>query len=125
MEKLYAQALFTLAQKSATNGTSADELVKHLVAHLQSTGKQKLLPRILREMKRLDARHQSFSESLEVASEQEVASAERAAKELGITASATINSSLVSGWRARAGSRVIDRSGKRTLIDLYRFIANA
>lgn len=116
MEKTYAQALFQLAQKP---NASADELVKTLVAHLKEAGREKLLPRILLELKRLDARSTAFGEVLEVASESEKAAATKEAKELGITADAIVNETLVSGWRARTGSRVIDRSGKRALIDLY------
>lgn len=119
MEKEYAHALFELAQKP---GTQADELVQKLVAHLKETGREKLLPRILRELKRIEARAESFGELLEVASENEVKQAEREAQALGITAKAQVNGTLVSGWRARAGSRVIDRSGKRALLDLYREI---
>jgi F0F1-type ATP synthase delta subunit len=120
MEKEYAQALFELAQKP---GASADALVKQLVKHLKETGREKLLPRILREFKRIDARSESFGELLEVASEQEVAAAQKEAKELGITATAQVNPDLVTGWRARKASRLIDRSGKRALVDLYRQIA--
>ena len=119
MEKDYAQALFTLAQKP---GAKADELVKRLVAHLQETGREKLLQRILREFKRIDARAESFGESLEVASAKEKPGAVKEAGAFGITADAHINPELVTGWRARKGSRVIDRSGKRALLDLYRQI---
>lgn len=119
MEKVYAQALFNLSQKADAN-TSV--LVATLVDHLREVGREKLLPRILRELKRLEARKASFGESLEVASTEEKSVAEKEAKELGITATAHVNSALISGWRARSGSRVIDRSGKRALLDLYRQI---
>jgi F0F1-type ATP synthase delta subunit len=120
MEKQYAQALFDLAQKP---GVSAADLVKKLVAHLNETGREKLLPRILREFKRIEARAQTFGQELEVASDKVAASAAREAAELGITAEPVVNPDLVTGWRARSGSRLIDRSGKRALIDLYRQIA--
>lgn len=122
MEKEYAQAVFDLAQKP---GADASNLVKQLVAHLKRTGREKLLPRIARELHRLDARAEAFGELLEVASPHEKTHAEREAKELGISAKAQVNESLVSGWRARTGSRVIDRSGKRALLDLYRQITRA
>jgi F0F1-type ATP synthase delta subunit len=120
MEKQYAQALFDLAQKP---GASAADLVKRLMAHLKETGREKLLPRILREYRRIEARAQTFGEELEVASDKEAAKASTEAKSLGITAKPTVNPALVTGWRARSGSRLIDRSGKRALIDLYRQIA--
>ncbi len=74
------------------------------MAHLRETGREKLLPRILRELKRIDARAQSFGELLEVASAAEKASAEKEAHALGITAHAQVNHGLISGWRARSGA---------------------
>ncbi len=121
MEKEYAQALYELATKP---DASADELVKKLVAHLKETGREKLLPGIARELNRLGARKAAFGETLEVASAAEAPRAEQEARELGITAAARVNGNLVSGWRARAGSRIIDRSGKRALLDLYRTIVH-
>lgn len=122
MEKEYAQALFNLSQKP---GAGASELVNQLVVHLKKTGRMRLLPHISRELGRIEARAKTFDERLEVASEQEKAQAEHEAKEFGIHAKAQVNGNLVSGWRARSGSRVIDRSGKRALIDLYRQITSA
>lgn len=122
MEREYAQALFDLSQKPDAD---ASELVKKLVAHLKETGREKLLPRIGRELARIEASAASFGELLEVASEHEKASAEKEAKEFGISAHAQVNETLVSGWRARSGSRIIDRSGKRALLDLYRQITAA
>lgn len=119
MEKDYAQALYTLAKKP---GAKADDLVKRLIAHLSETGREKLLPRILREFSRIDARAESFGEILEIASAKEKTAAEKEAQAFGITSPAQINAELVTGWRARSGSRVIDRSGKRALLDLYRQI---
>lgn len=122
MHKEYAQALYNLAHQP--NAHAAD-LVKKLVAQLKESGREKLLPHILREYQRLEARSQSLNESLEVASEHEKADAVREAKQLGIEAHPRINKDLVSGWRAQKGSRIIDRSGKRALLDLYRTIAHA
>lgn len=120
MEKEYAQALYDLAHKP---GAHASELVKKLVAHLKEKGREKLLPRIGRELSRIEARAETFGEMLEVASEHEKAKAEREAKEFGISAKAQVNQDLVTGWRARSGSRIIDRSGKRALLELYRQIS--
>jgi F0F1-type ATP synthase delta subunit len=116
MEKTYAKALASKPE------ADSKKLVDTLVAHLRETGRLKLLPRILRELKRLDARATTLSETLEVASESEKAAATKEAKEMGITAEPTINTDLVSGWRAQTGSRIIDRSGKRALLDLYKRI---
>ncbi|MDB4992442.1 MAG: hypothetical protein JWL75_687 [Parcubacteria group bacterium] len=119
MEKTYAKALYELASKE---GADSKKLVDTLIAHLRETGRMKLLPRILLELKRIDARAGTLMESLEVASESEISEATKEAKELGINANATVNKDLVSGWRARTGSRIIDRSGKRALLDLYKRI---
>lgn len=119
MEKQYAQALYELAQKP---GAKAPDLVKKLVIHLKKTGREKLLLRIARELGRIDKRTQSFGVLLEVASAKEKVHAEKEAKKLGITARGQVNQALITGWRARSGSRIIDYSGKRALLDLYRSI---
>jgi F0F1-type ATP synthase delta subunit len=119
MEKEYAQAIYSLAQEP---DASAKDLVGKLMEHLQATGRVKLLPRILRELRRIEARAASLSETFEVASAGEKAAAEKEAHALGITAHARVNHDLISGWRARTGSRLIDRSGRRALLDLYRRI---
>lgn len=121
MEKQYAQAIFNLSQRE---GAHAAEIVRALRAHLKEVGREKLLPRILRELKRIEARTQSLVETFEVASEHEKKHAQIEAKELGVTTDPVINHTLVTGWRSRTGSRVIDRSGKRALLELYRRIAS-
>ena len=121
MHKEYAQALYNLAQQP---DAKAAELVKKLVTHLAETGRQKLIPHILREYRRIEARAEALDESLHVASKHEKALAVREAKDLGITAHPTVEASLITGWCAQQGSRIIDRSGKRALLDLYRTIAH-
>jgi len=121
MEKTYAKALYDLASKP---GADAGTLVESFISHLKAEGRLKLLPRVLRELKRLNARNESLGDLLEVASEKEAAHAHAEAKALGIDAKPVVNETLVSGWRARTGSRVIDRSGKRALLDLYRSITS-
>jgi F0F1-type ATP synthase delta subunit len=121
METVYAQALINVLQ----GGAKEDEAVSSLVAHLKETGRLKLLPAILRELRTLQARTQVLGATVEVAHKAESAAALSAASALGITAdSATINPLLISGWRAREGGRLIDRSGKRSLIDIYRRITS-
>jgi F0F1-type ATP synthase delta subunit len=122
MEKEYAQALFDLAQKPQA---SPKDLVERLIKHLDETGRMKLLPHILREYRRIEARNEAFEDLLEVASEQEASAAAKEAGALGISASPVVNPDLVTGWRARSGSRLVDRSGKRALVDLYRAIAES
>ncbi len=121
MEKEYAQAL----AESITQGADEKVLADGLIKHLKAEGRSKLLPGILRELKRLDERAQKLAPSVEVASESESKEALREAAEAGITAPhATVNPSLIRGWRARAGGTLIDRSAKRALVDLYQRITN-
>lgn len=118
MEKAYAQAIQKLlAQEGAKEG----EIVDRLVAQLKAQGRLKLLPKINQELKHLLAREQK--PLVEVAHESEEKAALAHAAQAGVHAShATVNPSLIQGWRARQGSLLVDRSGKRALIDLYRRI---
>lgn len=121
MEKAYAQALVNVLK----TGVKEDEAVSSLINHLKEAGRVKLLPAILRELRTLGARTQVLEASVEVASEAEGKAALSAAASEGITATeASVNPLLISGWRAREGGRLIDRSGKRALIDIYRRITS-
>lgn len=121
MEKTYAQALYNALQK----GSKEDELVSSLMQHLKAEGRLKLLPAILRELKTLQARTRTLGATLEVATESGKAAAFAEAKAEGIDAAeAVVNPELISGWRAREGGRLIDRSGKRALVDIYRRITS-
>ncbi|MES2931113.1 MAG: F0F1 ATP synthase subunit delta [Patescibacteria group bacterium] len=121
MEREYAQAL----QESLGRGTDEAKLVDGLMKHLKEEGRMKLLPGILRELKRLQTENGKLLPSLEIASEADRASAVAGAKEAGITASdVTVNPSLIRGWRARSGSVLVDRSAKQALVDLYQKITN-
>ena len=116
MTGLYAKALARLLEK----GASEDMLVKNLVAHLRERGRMKLLPGIVRELETLKARSATTGATLEVAKKEDAAKALEAAKHEGIEAKeAIVNPSLLRGWRARVGGKLVDRSGKRALIDLY------
>jgi len=121
MEKQYAQAL----QNTLDKGAKEDEVVSSLMKHLKAAGRVKLLPAILRELKALQARTQTLGATVEVALEKDKELALREAKELGIEATeVSVNPLLISGWRAREGGRLIDRSGKRSLVDIYRRITS-
>jgi F0F1-type ATP synthase delta subunit len=121
MDKLYAKAIENLLQK----GGDEKKIVTELTKHLTSTGRVKLLPGILRELKILEARKATLAPSVEVASEKEAAEAIAEAKKAGIEVSkATVNHALITGWRARKGGTLIDRSSKQGLIELYRKVTN-
>jgi len=96
-----------------------------LMKHLKDAGRLKLLPGILRSLRAEQQQSESRSAVLEVASEQEKAGAIREAKAMGIDAQTVrINPDLISGWRVRHDSVLIDHSAKRSLIDLYRRITS-
>ncbi|HYE23211.1 MAG TPA: F0F1 ATP synthase subunit delta [Candidatus Paceibacterota bacterium] len=121
MEKTYAQALNNALQ----NGKKEDELVSWLLTHLKAEGRTKLLPAIVRELKALQARTKTLGATVEVALEADKATALTEARAEGIDATeVTVNPNLISGWRAREGGRLIDRSGKRALVDIYRRITS-
>lgn len=117
MEALYATVVEKLHKEGQTN------VVESLVAHLKRHGRLKLLPRILTKLKAHASRSQLDTPVLEVAREQDTASALKAAQSEGLTVADTIvNPTLIRGWRVRSRSALVDRSGKRGLIDLYQNI---
>lgn len=114
MEKEYAQALVNALAK----GTDEATAVRNLLASLRERGRLKLLPGILRELKARKAA--ADGAVIEVADRSGEDAALRAARAAGIEArDAIVNPSLISGWRARQGGRLVDRSGKRALLELY------
>jgi len=111
--------------RTIAKGRDEKEIVSGLVSHLKETGRTKLLPRILRELKKDLARKDVLLPHVEAASEEEAANAKKMAAAVGIiVAKVAINPSLIRGWRARIGSSLVDVSGKKTLIDLYRSITH-
>ena len=99
---------------------AADAAVTKLIVHLKSAGRMNMLPKIARELRRVASRRQALRPRVEVASEKGSSAALAAASELGITAShATVNPSLIRGWRAQSAGRLVDRSAKRALTQIY------
>jgi F0F1-type ATP synthase delta subunit len=120
MEEFYAQALYNLSQQP---GADAKTLVKELQGNLKAQGRTKLLPRILKAFTRLDEKNRTLAASVEVAHAKEAKHALAEAAKYGIVAHEAItNHDLISGWRASGNGKIIDQSGKRALIDLYRSI---
>jgi F0F1-type ATP synthase delta subunit len=99
---------------------ASDAAVTKLILHLKSAGRMKMLPEIARELRKVAARRHALRPSVEVAHKKEEAAALRAAAEEGIIARhASINTSLIHGWRARSGGRLVDHSAKRALLHIY------
>ncbi|MFM2330497.1 MAG: hypothetical protein RLZZ26_4 [Candidatus Parcubacteria bacterium] len=71
------------------------------VAHLRKTGRLKLLPQVLRELREESARVKRLGAKKETAKE---------------------NPSLISGWRSIENGVLTDTTGKRALIDIYKNI---
>ena len=111
----------TLADAAGT--PAADTAITQLMAHLGRTGRTKLLPRILRELRQVIARRDAEAPRVEVAQASEGAAALAAASALGVQADTVqVNPLLVRGWRARSGTTLVDRSAHRALVELYQNI---
>jgi F0F1-type ATP synthase delta subunit len=121
MEQAYAQALERLA---STKTMGESELYEKLRAHLVATGRLKLLPGLLRELRKGAAQRTAQASVLEVASEGERTEAEAAAKALGVDATAQVNPDLIRGWKLTADGVLTDRSARHSLIDLYRRVTS-
>jgi hypothetical protein len=71
------------------------------ITHLRRTGRLRLLPRVLRELRREELRAKKFAPKTETAAD---------------------NPSLISGWRKLENGTLTDRTGKSALIDMYKKI---
>jgi len=120
MEKAYAKAL----EKLLASGMKEEDAFKKLMQHLKESGRLKVLPQLLRELRTQAERQSSRGAVLEVASEGETKAAETEAKKEGISAKAVVNPTLIRGWRLTTADTLIDRSGKSALIDLYRKVTH-
>jgi hypothetical protein len=74
-----------------------------LVAHLKRTGRLKLLPQILRELKTQVIRAERLAPSKETAKQ---------------------NPALISGWRSLEGGVLTDNTGKRALLEIYKKVTS-
>ena len=72
-----------------------------LITHLERTGRMKLLPAILRELKKREERKLKLAPKKETAKE---------------------HPELISGWRSLENGKLTDTTGKRALIDIYQKI---
>lgn len=98
----------------------ADEAVSKLIQHLKSAGRMKLLPKIARELQKIVARRHALRPKVEVAYAKDSSAALHAAAQEGIVVQqAQVNPVLIHGWRAQKDGLLIDRSGKRVLMDIY------
>lgn len=121
-----ASSYVEVVKRLVAQGVSEASLAENLVAHLKRSGRMKLMPQIMRALKTEKTQAQLTGAYVEVAHATDEAEALRAARAEGIEAThAHVNHTLISGWRARKSGILIDRSGKRALIDLYRRVTKA
>jgi hypothetical protein len=100
---------------------ASEAAVRKLVAHLTHTGRSKLLPTIVRELRIIQERRKANAPKVEVAHTKEAAKALEKAGAAGIKASeAVVMPSLLAGWRAQGHGLLIDCSGKQALIAIYK-----
>lgn len=71
------------------------------IAHLKRTGRMKLLPQVVRELRTEEARTKKLAPRRETAGE---------------------NPSLISGWRTLKNGVLTDHTGKSALIDIYKHL---
>ena len=120
----YARLLESVVETG--DAVAAEAAVTKLVAHLRSAGRMNMLSKIAHELRRVSARRQAIAPRVEVAHKKEEAAALRAAANFGIKASnVDVNPSLIHGWRARGDGKLIDRSAKHALAQIYQKVANA
>lgn len=123
MKTDYARTLAAIAD--AKGEKEAARAVAQLVTHLKSRGRMKLLTRILAELKTIAARRDALAPRVEVARAGDGPEATRRAQSFSINAArAVVNDSLITGWRARSAGLLVDRSGKRALIEIYQRAVN-
>lgn len=115
----YTKLLETVAEHG--DKQEADAAVSKIIFHLKSSGRIKMLPQIVRELRKVAARRKALEPVVEVASEREAADALVWASESGISAKhAHVNHSLIAGWRAQEAGRLVDRSAKSAFIEIYK-----
>ena len=104
---------------------ASDAAITKLIMHLKSAGRMKMLPAIAHELRKVASRRHALRPYVEVAHRKEEDSALRAAAAAGIIARhASVNHSLIHGWRARAGGKLIDHSAKRALLHIYQNVTS-
>lgn len=119
----YTRLLETTAELGDKSVSEA--AVTKLIVHLKSTGRMKMLPKIAGELRKVAARRYSLRARVEVAHRSEEAAALRAAAARGIDVShASVNTSLISGWRARERGRLIDCTAKQALLNIYQKVTS-
>ncbi len=129
MEQAYAQALWKMIERGMAPHKAVHALHESLVAH----GRESLMPRIGRALKRLAERNAATGDVvLTVAREHDVRTAHHQIKEvlsaLGVEAhdlKTRVDDTIIGGWRLEGRETLIDASYKRQLLDIYGRVTKA
>jgi F0F1-type ATP synthase delta subunit len=119
MENAYAQVIWRLVQ----GGTSVRVAISKVEEHLTHTGRQGLMPRVMRSLSRLVQSHTTQSSSIVVATAADATHASREAMAkhtIQDTLQTRVDPSLIGGWRLETPVLLIDTSYKKTLLEIYR-----
>lgn len=101
------------------------ETVAQIFTLLSKRGHRKLLPAILAEIQRLDAKQEKVGKTvLTVARAADEASAKKATSTYGVPDTTVVDPAIIGGWRFRNTGTLVDHSYKRMLLDLYRTVTS-
>lgn len=115
MDTNYAHAAVKLVQR----GMTPKQAVAALVGHAAARGRARLVPRIARALRALQAVSAAREHTvLFVAHEKDAAQA-RKASDAPKDASVQIDETQIGGWRLRGKGRLVDATHKHALHQLY------
>lgn len=122
----YAQALVLALEHAGP--THADETIARFVAVVRRRGHGRLIPKIVAAFSReAGARERRTRMEVTVADPQVIKSNAKEiaghAQALGVAPEAlafTVDETLIAGYRLKTRDRIVDASGKRALLELYR-----
>ena len=121
----YAHALYDLSKDA--DAAATEEYLSNMKALLKKRGHESLYPSIVRVFVSLSARETDVAASVSVAKKDDIArykeeilETARAMGLSGVTLNQKVDETLVGGFRVESEDQVVDKSYKRSLIELYR-----
>jgi F0F1-type ATP synthase delta subunit len=123
MERMYAQALWEMAEK----GMEPKKAVSALYEHLKLRGREALMPRIAKAFERLAARDDGKNTvTLTVAHEKDAHKAKSHIRDMlkkfqvaEADVAIRLDGSLIGGWRLEGKESLVDASFKKSLLEMY------
>lgn len=120
MEKIYATVLWRILLQ----GTTLSKAVDQLSPVLKRRGRTGILPRVLRELRRMAEKYQSTqSTTIVVAREEDIVHARKQVAQYishDTALLSTIDPRVIGGWRLESPQQLIDVTYKQALLDIYR-----